>query len=60
LKLSMDTAFLCWVLSRIKELHLIRYVLLYEIYVIIFSLATFLYYFKPGKLQWKGREYEPA
>jgi cellulose synthase/poly-beta-1,6-N-acetylglucosamine synthase-like glycosyltransferase len=57
-KLLIDIAYLVWVLSRIKELHLIKYVLLYEIYSVIFSLLTLLYYFVPGKLQWKGRAYE--
>jgi cellulose synthase/poly-beta-1,6-N-acetylglucosamine synthase-like glycosyltransferase len=57
-KLVIDIAYLAWVLSKIKELHLIKYVLLYELYMVVFSMLTLLYYFIPGKLQWKGREYE--
>jgi cellulose synthase/poly-beta-1,6-N-acetylglucosamine synthase-like glycosyltransferase len=57
-KIIVDTIYFIWVLHRIKELHLIRYVLLYEIYMAFFSLVTLLYYFVPGKVQWKGREYE--
>lgn len=57
-KLITDMGYLIWLLHRIKELPLIRYVLVFEIYVSIFFIATLLYYFKPGKVQWKGREYE--
>lgn len=57
-KILFDIIYLLWVLNRIKELHLIRYVLLYEIYMAAFSMLTLLYYFVPGKLQWKGRKYE--
>jgi hypothetical protein len=49
---------LLWILSRINELPLIRYVLLYELYIVVFSPVTLLYYFMSGKVQWKGRQYE--
>ncbi|MDO1445234.1 glycosyltransferase [Rhodocytophaga aerolata] len=58
LKLLVDTAYLIWVLHKIKELHLIKYVWVYELYMIVFSMLTLLYYFIPGTLQWKGREYK--
>jgi cellulose synthase/poly-beta-1,6-N-acetylglucosamine synthase-like glycosyltransferase len=57
-KLLIDAVYLLWILGRINELPLIRYVLLYELYIIVFSPATLLYYFMSGKVQWKGRQYE--
>jgi cellulose synthase/poly-beta-1,6-N-acetylglucosamine synthase-like glycosyltransferase len=58
LKLCADFVYLLWVLGRIQERRLLRYVLVYELYMAPFSLLTLLYYFVPGKLQWKGREYD--
>jgi cellulose synthase/poly-beta-1,6-N-acetylglucosamine synthase-like glycosyltransferase len=59
-KLLIDTAYLLWILHRIKELQLIRYVLLYQLYMVVFSVATLVYYFVPGNIYWKGRQYEKA
>jgi hypothetical protein len=56
----IDAVYLGWVLNKINELRLLKYVWLYEFYMIFLSFATLLFYFKPGKIHWKGREYETA
>ncbi len=60
IKLFADILYLLWVLYRIHEPGLLKYVLLYEVYLMIFSLSTLLYYFAGGRVEWKGRVYEAA
>ncbi len=57
-KTCLDTFYLLWVLSRIQELALLKYVLIFEVYLMLFSLATLVYYYMPGKVVWKGRIYD--
>jgi cellulose synthase/poly-beta-1,6-N-acetylglucosamine synthase-like glycosyltransferase len=57
-KSGIDTAYLLWMLHRLREIPLIKYILLYEAYIALFSPVLLIYYFMSGKVEWKGRKYE--
>lgn len=44
-------------LYKLKHLHLLKYVVIYEFYYAFVSLLTLISYLLPGKIQWKGRKY---
>lgn len=58
LKFCFRYIFLSMVVKRLKSSVNIFGSLIFEFYSAFFSLVSLFYYLMPGKIEWKGREYE--
>jgi cellulose synthase/poly-beta-1,6-N-acetylglucosamine synthase-like glycosyltransferase len=56
-KLIVQSCFIGGVLHRVKQLHLLPYVAVFEVYHVLFTWLMTLFYFLPIKVLWKGRKY---
>ncbi len=57
LKLLSQTMLLTFALSRLRQTHLIPYVLPFELYQLIIGPVALIFYFLPIPVRWKGRVY---
>lgn len=57
LKLLVQTLLLTVALSRLRQTHLLPFILLFELYQLIMGPMALLFYVLPIPLRWKGRQY---
>ncbi|MBC8155321.1 MAG: glycosyltransferase [Bacteroidetes bacterium] len=57
LKLLLQTLLLTFALSRLRQTHLLPYLLPFELYQLIIGPVALLYYILPIPVRWKGRQY---
>lgn len=56
-KLSIQSIFIGVILKRIRQLSLWPYLMLFELYHVVFTWMMLLFYFLPIQVVWKGRRY---
>lgn len=57
IKWVSQSIFIGKMVYKLKHLHLLKYVVIYEFYYAFVSLLTLISYLLPGKIEWKGRKY---